>query len=72
MDLTGLTNQLSQLSAKSAQSVKANMKAGDINDPDKMLKTQFNLQQYSNFVGYESAIIKMIKDMMQGIISKIN
>ncbi|MCL1076963.1 type III secretion system needle protein SsaG [Parashewanella spongiae] len=72
MDLSSVVNQLSQLSAKSAQNAQSNMKAGDINNTDKMLKAQFSLQQYSNFVGYESAIIKMIKDMIQGIIAKIN
>ncbi|MGB0893410.1 MAG: type III secretion system needle filament subunit SctF [Parashewanella sp.] len=71
MDLSSVVYQLSQLSAKSSKDVQSNMQEGDINDPQKMLKAQFAIQQYSNFVGYESAIIKAIKDMIQGVISKI-
>ncbi|HCM8232937.1 TPA: type III secretion system needle filament protein SsaG, partial [Salmonella enterica] len=29
------------------------------------------LQQYSTFINYESTLIKMIKDMLSGIIAKI-
>nr|CBA72314.1 secretion system apparatus SsaG [Arsenophonus nasoniae] len=36
-----------------------------------MLQMQFAVQQYSNFIGYESALIKVVKDMIQGIIAKI-
>ncbi|BAJ02215.1 type III secretion system needle filament subunit SctF [Shewanella violacea] len=71
MDLSAIVNQLSQLSTRSAQEVQAKMSAGDLNDPDKMIKAQFSMQQYSNFVSYESAMIKAVKDMIQGIISKI-
>ncbi|RLV59785.1 type III secretion system needle protein SsaG [Parashewanella curva] len=71
MDLSTVVSQLSEMSAQSAKDIQGNMQSGDINDPDKMLKAQFAIQQYSNFVGYESAIIKSIKDMIQGIIAKI-
>lgn len=71
MDLSSVVYQLSQMSAKSAKDVQGNMQSGDINNPEKMVKAQFAIQQYSNFVGYESAMIKTIKDMIQGIISKI-
>ncbi|MBP7663059.1 MAG: EscF/YscF/HrpA family type III secretion system needle major subunit, partial [Shewanella sp.] len=41
MDLSAIVNQLSQLSTRSAQEVQAKMSAGDLTDPDKMIKAQF-------------------------------
>lgn len=71
MDLNAILSQLEQLSAKSTQDIKATIGKADINNPDQMLKAQFAMQQYSNLIGYESAIIKTIKDMVQGIIAKL-
>ena len=47
------------------------MAQADPNNPDQMLQAQFSVQQYSNFLGYESALIKAVKDMVHGIIAKI-
>nr|7Y6C_F Chain F, EscG/YscG/SsaH family type III secretion system needle protein co-chaperone [Edwardsiella piscicida]7Y6C_U Chain U, EscG/YscG/SsaH family type III secretion system needle protein co-chaperone [Edwardsiella piscicida] len=41
------------------------------NDPQAMLKAQFAMQQYSVMIGYQSSVMKTVKDMMMSIISKI-
>ncbi|MDN3610017.1 type III secretion system needle filament subunit SctF [Vibrio ostreicida] len=71
MDLNAIISQLSQRSTQSAQDIKTKMAQADPNDPDQMMQAQFAMQQYSNFIGYESALIKTVKDMVQGIIAKI-
>lgn len=71
MDLNAIINELSLKSVQSAQDIKNKMAQADPNNPDEMIKAQFAVQQYSNFMGYESALIKAVKDMVQGIISKI-
>lgn len=71
MDLSAIVSQISQQSANAAADLESVMATTDANDPDAMLQMQFSMQQYSNLVGYESAIIKTIKDMIQGIIAKI-
>ncbi|MCL1123673.1 type III secretion system needle filament subunit SctF [Shewanella surugensis] len=71
MDLSAIVSQISQQSASAAADLESVMATTDANDPDAMLQMQFSMQQYSNLVGYESAIIKTIKDMIQGIIAKI-
>jgi len=70
MDISSMIGQLSQQATRSAQEAQSTMSDG-VNDPEKMLKAQFAMQQYSSFVNMESAIIKSVKDMIQGIISKI-
>lgn len=47
------------------------MSANVQNDPEAMLKAQYAMQQYSVMIGYESSVMKAVKDMMMGIISKI-
>ena len=71
MDLNAVINQLSQVSAQSAQDIQTKMANADPNNPEQMMQAQFAVQQYSNFMGYESALIKAVKDMVQGIIAKI-
>jgi type III secretion protein F len=71
MDMNAIVGELSSLTTQAGQSVQSTISAQDINDPESMLRAQFALNQYSNYVGYESAIIKTMKDMIQGIISKI-
>ena len=71
MDFNAIINQLSQLSANAADDIKSKIANANPNNPDQMLQMQFAVQQYSNFIGYESALIKVVKDMIQGIIAKI-
>ncbi|WGL95006.1 type III secretion system needle filament subunit SctF [Arsenophonus nasoniae] len=71
MDFNAIINQLSQLSANAAGDIKSKIANADLSNPDQMLQMQFAVQQYSNFIGYESALIKVVKDMIQGIIAKI-
>ncbi|AKC69600.1 type III secretion system needle filament subunit SctF [Pandoraea oxalativorans] len=42
-----------------------------VNDPREMLDAQFKLQQFATGVGLHSAVIKLIKDTLMGIIAKI-
>ncbi len=71
MDLNAVINQLSQMSAQSAQDIQTKMANADPNNPEQMMQAQFAVQQYSNFMSYESALIKAVKELVQGIIAKI-
>lgn len=71
MNIELLIDTLSRLANQAGDKVKDSMNAGDLSDPGAMLKAQFAVQQYSTFIGYESALIKTIKDMLSGIIAKI-
>ncbi|QLL13458.1 type III secretion system needle filament subunit SctF [Pseudomonas chlororaphis] len=71
MEILSIVNQLSQMIDKVGQDVQSKMSSEDLNDPAKMLQVQFAVQQYTNFVNFESAIMKSVKDMMAGIIQKI-
>ncbi|RXV65300.1 type III secretion system needle protein SsaG [Burkholderia stabilis] len=71
MDIESVNQQLSQLVDKIAIDVESKMSASDLNNPASMLQAQFAIQQYSVFVGYQSAVLKAVKDMLSGIIQKI-
>ncbi|KVX77018.1 type III secretion system needle filament subunit SctF [Burkholderia ubonensis] len=71
MDIESVNQQLSQLVDKIGKDVESRMSASDLNNPASMLQAQFAIQQYSVFVGYQSAVLKAIKDMLSGIIQKI-
>ncbi|HBO5145476.1 type III secretion system needle protein SsaG [Pseudomonas aeruginosa] len=71
MDILSIVNQLSHMIDQVGQDVQSKMSSEDLNDPAKMLQVQFAVQQYTNFVNFESAIMKAVKDMMAGIIQKI-
>ncbi|MGL4454374.1 type III secretion system needle filament subunit SctF [Plesiomonas sp.] len=71
MNITQLIDSLSQMAASSAKDLENKMSPSNINDPEQMLKAQFAVQQYSTYIGYSSAVIRTIKDMLSGIIAKI-
>ncbi|WDD90567.1 type III secretion system needle protein SsaG (plasmid) [Burkholderia sp. FERM BP-3421] len=71
MDIESVNQQLSQLVDKVGNDVESKMSASDLNNPASMLQAQFAIQQYSVFVGYQSAVLKAVKDMLSGIIQKI-
>lgn len=75
MDLTLIINKLEQLSEESAEIIKQAMEAlnseSGLNNPQQTLKTQFMLNQYSNFINYQSSMVKIIRDLIVGIISKL-
>jgi type III secretion protein F len=71
MDIESVTGQLNGMVRATNQEVVSRLSAQDISDPEALLKTQFALQQYSTFVGFESALMKALKDMVSGIIAKI-
>ena len=71
MNVEQLVDTLSRLAHQAGQSVEDKMSGQDLSNPEAMLQAQFAVQQYSTFINYESAMIKNIKDMLSGIISKI-
>lgn len=72
MNIESLIFPLSQLMSKLFADVKSKVSgAKGIDDPAKTLEIQFAIQQYSNAVNLESALIKVFKDLFYGIISKI-
>jgi type III secretion protein F len=71
MDIEAVNQQLSRLVDKVGNDVESKMKLSDLNNPASMLQSQFAIQQYSVFVGYQSAVLKAVKDMLSGIIQKI-
>jgi type III secretion protein F len=71
MDIESVNQQLSRLVDKVGNDVESKMSAPNLNDPANMLQAQFAIQQFSVFVGYQSAVLKAVKDMLTGIIQKI-
>lgn len=71
MDLGSVLNQLTQNSESAVMKIQNGVSEADINDPQAMLKMQFALQQYSSYVNYQSSLIKTVRDMVTGVISKI-
>lgn len=71
MDIAQLVDMLSHMAHQVGQAINDKMNGNDLLNPESMIKAQFALQQYSTFINYESSLIKMIKDMLSGIIAKI-
>ncbi|MGT0250531.1 type III secretion system needle filament subunit SctF [Burkholderia pyrrocinia] len=71
MDIESVNQKLSQLVDTVGNDVESKMSASDLNNPASMLQAQFAIQQYSVFVGYQSAVLKAVKDMLSSIIQKI-
>jgi len=71
MNVEQLVDSLSRLAHQAGQAIEDKMNDQDISNPEAMLKAQFAVQQYSTLINYESAMIKTIKDMLSGIITKI-
>ncbi|CHO45993.1 secretion system apparatus protein SsaG [Salmonella enterica subsp. enterica serovar Typhi] len=71
MDIAQLVDMLSYMAHQAGQAINDKMNGNDLLNPESMIKAQFALQQYSTFINYESSLIKMIKDMLSGIIAKI-
>lgn len=77
MDLTVIITKLEELSESSALDIKKAIDAlkkedgTGLNDPQQTLRTQFKLSQYSNFVNYQGSMVKIIRDLISGIINKL-
>ncbi|RKT98758.1 EscF/YscF/HrpA family type III secretion system needle major subunit [Burkholderia sp. Nafp2/4-1b] len=71
MDIEAVNQQLSRLVDKVGNNVESRMSTSDLSNPSSLLQVQFDLQQYSVFVGLQSAVLKAVKDMLSGIIQKI-
>ncbi|EDM9064984.1 EscF/YscF/HrpA family type III secretion system needle major subunit [Salmonella enterica subsp. enterica serovar Give] len=71
MNLTELTQQMSQVSNQMNQSIAPLLSDSDIvNNPDKMLQLQFAIQQYSAFKNVESGVMKTVKDLVATITNR--
>lgn len=71
MDINGLVSSLDQIIHQAGSAFEEQMNAKNISDPESMLRAQFAMQQYSSLINYESAVVKNVKDLLSGIISKI-
>ncbi|MBJ7262944.1 MAG: type III secretion system needle filament subunit SctF [Burkholderiaceae bacterium] len=71
MNLDSIASHMGSQVTRAANNADASMKSDLANNPEDMLKSQFDLNQYSVLIGYESSVLKTIKEMMMGIISKI-
>lgn len=71
MNLQDIMSQLAQQTTKTTQGLEDNISSVDVNDPSAMLQVQFALQQYSSMINYQSSLVKTVRDLVSGIISKI-
>ena len=71
MNIDSIVSQIGGQISQAASNAEAAMNSDVQNNPESMLKSQYALQQYSVMIGYESSVMKAVKDMMMGIISKI-
>ncbi|MGG4608850.1 type III secretion system needle filament subunit SctF [Providencia sp. Me31A] len=72
MSIDTVLTQLSQQTSNYSKSLENKITETEINDPEAMLQAQFAIQKYASLVNYQSALIKTVRDMISGIISKIN
>ncbi|WP_312978115.1 type III secretion system needle filament subunit SctF [Atlantibacter sp.] len=72
MNIDAIVAQLDSQASRTANDAQTAMASSDINnDPQAMLRSQYAMQQYSVMIGYQSSVMKAVKDMMMSIISKI-
>ncbi|MBT2869678.1 type III secretion system needle filament subunit SctF [Chromobacterium violaceum] len=71
MNLDAIVAQMGSQVDRVSNDAETAIQSDVLNDARSMLNAQFAMQQYSVMIGYESAVMKSIKDMMMGIISKI-
>lgn len=71
MSIESVNSQLLQTASSNWGNVQNNMSPSDLNNPLDMLRVQEWAQQYSTAVQLDSAMIKMFKDLLSGITSKI-
>ena len=72
MNIDQITSQLSGMENYQAQNIQGNISMQDLNNPQRMLNIQKWSQEYSIEVGFHSAMIKMVKDLLTGIVSNIS
>lgn len=71
MSIETVNSQLTQNASGSWANVQNNMSIASLNNPLDMLRIQEWAQQYSTAVQLDSSMIKMFKDLLSGITSKI-
>lgn len=72
LNIDAIISQIGEQISYAANDARKTISSGDIvSNPEAMLAAQYALQQYSVLIGYDSSVMKSMKDMMMGIISKI-
>jgi|GEM_PF-4353313 len=71
MSIESINSQLSGQATSNWLSLQNNLSPSELNNPIDMLKIQQWAAEYSIEVQLDSAMIKMMKDLLSGITSKI-
>ncbi|EPZ8357416.1 type III secretion system needle filament subunit SctF [Enterobacter hormaechei] len=71
MSIDSIISQVTSQANNNVQELENSISNADINDPSEMLKVQFAIQKYSSLVNYQSSLIKTVRDLVSGVISKI-
>lgn len=71
MNVEQFVDSISRQVHQAGQAIEDKMNGKDISNPESMLKAQFALMQYTNMINCESAMIKNIKDIISGIITRL-
>ena len=71
MNLSQINTQLSGMENSQSQNIQSNLSVRELNNPENLLNIQQWSQEYATEIGFQSSMIKMVKDLLSGIISKI-
>lgn len=71
MNIANVSSQLLATASSDWNNVQNNLSASDLNNPLELLRVQQWSQEFSTAVELDSAMIKMVKDLLAGITSKI-
>lgn len=71
IDMSSTIDEVIKLATEAAENANSVVKEKQISDPEKMLRMQFEMQHYSNYINYGSSFIKTVRDMVSGIIAKV-
>jgi len=71
MNISQINSQMSSSETNAASNIENNHSVSDLTNPSMLLKQQAWVMQYSTMVGFQSAMIKTVKDILSGIIQKI-
>lgn len=71
MDISALTSQLATLASQASNDLQNKISGKNPTDPGVMLDAQSAIGNFSSFIQFSSALIKVHKDTIMSIISKI-
>jgi len=66
-----INSQFGESSRRVSEQAMQSLRTRKLDDPAQMIAVQFELQQATTMFGLHSAVIKLIKDTLMGIIAKI-